>query len=76
LEERLSKVGIRRTVGRQVAYSSDLARLLCLSGERRGEEHPTCASEERATVDYWVRPQAVCGCGLSAEWGHRVGSIV
>src|SRR5262245_56335616 len=30
------------------ADAGDLARLLRLGGERRGEEHRTCASEERA----------------------------
>ena len=60
----------------QVPDPVDLPRLLRLGGERRGEEHRTRASEERATVDHWVRPQAVCGCGLDGAWGHRVGSMV
>jgi hypothetical protein len=39
-------VGISDQVGRQVAYSSDLGRLLGLGGERRGEEGARdCAKE-------------------------------
>ena len=49
--------------------------LLRLDGERRREEERTSASEERATVYHWVRPQAGCGCGLDGAWGHRVGSM-
>jgi hypothetical protein len=52
LTEGLWQVGGSGQVGRQVAYSSDLGRLLCFGGERRGEEHRTRASEERATVDH------------------------
>jgi hypothetical protein len=50
LEEGLSQVGITGPVERQLAYSSDLGRLLRLGGERRGKEHRTRASKERATV--------------------------
>ena len=45
---------VRGTIGRQVAYSRDLGRLLRLGGERRGQEHRTRASEERATVYQWI----------------------
>ena len=38
LTEGLVQVGVSGQVGRQVAYSSDLGRLLRLGGERRGEE--------------------------------------
>jgi hypothetical protein len=48
---------------------------LRLGGERRGEEHRTRASEERAPVDHWVHPQAVCGIGLDGASGHWVGSM-
>jgi hypothetical protein len=36
LKESLSEVGLSGRVVRQVAYSSDLGRLLGLGGERRG----------------------------------------
>jgi hypothetical protein len=48
LTEGLCPVG--SNVDCQVAYPSDLSRLLPLSGERRGKEHRPRASEERATV--------------------------
>jgi hypothetical protein len=54
LEEGLAQVGSSGQVGRQVAYSRDLVRLLSLGGERRGEEHRTRASKERATVYHWM----------------------
>ncbi len=38
LTEGLSQVGASGQVARQVAYSSDLGRLLGLGGDRRGEE--------------------------------------
>ncbi len=40
LAEGLLQVGASGQVARQVAYSSDLGRLLRLGGERRGEETP------------------------------------
>ena len=40
LTEGLAQVGASGQVGRQVAYSSDLGRLLRLGGERRGEKRP------------------------------------
>ena len=38
LAEGFAQVGARIPAGPQVAYSSDLPRLLCLGGERPGEE--------------------------------------
>ena len=46
----------QRAIRRQEADPVDLPRLLRLGGERRGEEHRTRASEERAAVYHWVRP--------------------
>jgi len=57
------------------AHSGDSACLLRPGGERRGEENRPRASEERATVYHWIRPQAFCGCWLCGEWRHRVGSM-
>jgi hypothetical protein len=48
LTEGLLDVGVSGQVGRQVAYSSDLGRLLRVGGERR--EHGSEASDESATV--------------------------
>ena len=43
----------------------DLLRQLPLGGERRGEDHRTCASDERAPVYHWMtssaRPSRECG---------------
>ena len=50
LKEGLSQVGISGQVARQVAYSSDLGRLLRLGGERRGEEAEGCPTEKPAPV--------------------------
>src|SRR5712691_10343565 len=50
LKEGLARMGVRGQVARQVAYSSDLGRLLGLGGERRSKESRTRASEERAPV--------------------------
>ena len=52
LTEGLDVKGASGQAGPQVAYSNDLGRLLRLRGKRRGEEHRTRASEERATVDH------------------------
>src|SRR5205823_14074725 len=41
-EEGVAQVGASGHVGRQVAYSSDLARLLGLGGERRRPERKQC----------------------------------
>jgi hypothetical protein len=38
LKEGVSQVGVTRHVNRQVAYSSDLGRLLGLGSERRGDD--------------------------------------
>jgi len=55
-------------VGCSMGRSAGLAPLRILSTYA-----PT--SEERATVDHGVRPQAFCGCGLYGEWGKQIGSM-
>jgi len=53
LEEGLWRMRISSQGVCKVTYVSDLGRPLRLGGERRGEEHRTRASEERAPVhDY------------------------
>jgi hypothetical protein len=52
LTEGLSQVGGSGQVEHQEAYSSDLGRLLRVGSERRGEEHRTRTSEERAARDH------------------------
>ena len=54
LEEGLLQVGISGQVGRQVADSSDLGRLLRLGGERRGEEAASQSRQERAPVHHSI----------------------
>src|SRR5262245_44609026 len=39
-------------------YPTHLPSLLPLGGERRGEEHRTRTSEERATIHYWITSSA------------------
>jgi hypothetical protein len=51
----------------------DLCCLLRLGGERRGEDHCTRASEERATVHHWALWLPVCEpgateCGTCGDW--------
>jgi hypothetical protein len=46
LKEGLSQVGVSVMVGRQVAYSSDLGRLLGLDGERGGKDDSTQTADE------------------------------
>src|SRR5262249_23115782 len=60
LTERFEKSGGRRgTVGSRLPDPCDLARLLRVGGERRGEEHRTRASKERAPVHYWITSSAL-----------------
>jgi hypothetical protein len=71
------QVGPSGQIGRQVPYSSDLAYLLRLGGERRSEEAATDHRNEPSALHHWVFPQRVCesgarGCGV---WGNRAGSM-
>ena len=59
LTEGLCRVGINARVDRgQVAYSSDLGRLLSLGGERRGEEPASHSAEECPPTHYWITSSA------------------
>src|SRR5262249_3877552 len=40
------------------SHASRQPRLLRLSGERRGEDHSTCSSEERTPIHYWITSSA------------------
>src|SRR4030095_13383642 len=53
LTEGLLHDGISGQVGRQVAYSSDLGRLLRTGGERRGEQRGS-TSKERAAIHHSI----------------------
>src|SRR5215470_16011771 len=59
LEERVHK-RCRKRAGELGVEDADHRNrlLLCLDGERRGEEHRTRASEERATVHHWITSSA------------------
>jgi hypothetical protein len=57
LKEGPWQLGTSAQVARQVAYSSDLGRLLRLGSEQRGEGHRPRAGEERAPVYQWIIPQ-------------------
>ena len=67
--------GLGRGPGTQEADPVPLPGVLRLGGERRGEEHRSCASEERTTIDHWGSPQASCGRGLYEKQGKPVGSM-
>ena len=56
--EGLWQVGRSGQVGPQVAYSSDLGRLLSIGGERRGENTATESREECAPMLYWITSSA------------------
>jgi hypothetical protein len=58
LEEGLEPVGASGPVERQVAYASDLGRLLRLGGERRREEAARHGVEEGAAMHYWITSSA------------------
>jgi len=45
-------------VARQVAYSSDLGRLLGLGSERYGEEAASQSAEECSSIDHWMTSSA------------------
>jgi len=53
LTEGLVLMGARGQVGRQVAYSSDLGRLLRFGGKRRGKPCNT-TYDERAPIDHSI----------------------
>jgi len=77
LTEGLVQVGPSGQMGRQVPYSSDLACLPRLGGERRSEEAARDHRNEPSALHHWVFPQRVCesgarGCGA---WGNRAGSM-
>src|SRR5262249_20757532 len=65
LTEGLWKLGTTGQVARQIAYPSDLGRLLRLDGERRGEDAPTHDADERSPVHQWMissaRTSSDCG---------------
>src|SRR5262249_30817138 len=56
LTKGLGQVGATGQAARQVAYSSDLRRRLCLRGERRGEEDG--AGDDLAPIDYSISASA------------------
>src|SRR5882724_3069052 len=63
LKEGLSLLRVSGQVSRQVAYSSDLGRLLRLGGERRGEEAASNHCHKRSALHHWVFPRGVCERG-------------
>jgi hypothetical protein len=73
LTEGLAQVGARGQVGRQVAYASDLGRLLGLGSERRGEEAQSEDSDDCDTSDQHA---ATAGCWLSIAAIFRQPSIL
>jgi hypothetical protein len=56
VETFLKGLDVRGRRSAQNTYPVDLCRLLRLRGQRRGEEHRACASEERATVYHLGSP--------------------
>ncbi len=58
LEEGVAQVGASGQAGRQVAYSSDLGRLLGLGGERCGEK-PTGHDQELPALDSVQAPPSL-----------------
>jgi hypothetical protein len=78
LEEGLSQVGISGQVERQVAYSSDLGRLLCLGGERGDDDAASEHRDEGAPLHHWVLAQVFCESEVSDRiraWSRRAGSM-
>ena len=65
LTEGLGQVGVNALAGRQVAYSSDLGRLLGLGGERCGEKAASQSADERSPRGHWMISSARC----SKDWG-------
>ena len=65
LTEGLAQVGGSGQVGRQVAYASDLGRLLGLGSERRGEEAQSEDSDDCDTSDHHAAT-AVCWLSIAA----------
>src|SRR5262249_61955483 len=64
---------VRGRVGRQVAYSKDLGRLLGLGGERRGEKGEGQDSCERGAYDHHA---ATAPCWLIIAASFRQPSIL
>jgi hypothetical protein len=54
LKKEVSPLGGRDPAGRQVAYSSDLVRLLRLSGKRRSEEAASNSRDEGSALHYSI----------------------
>jgi hypothetical protein len=63
LTEGLAQVGNRDPVGPEVANSSDLGRLLCLGGERHGEENEEQAESVLPIIDGRVHAQGAIDAG-------------
>jgi len=72
LAEGLYHVGASGQVARQKAYSRDLGRRLRPGGERRGDEHRTRASKERATVYHWM----ILSARRTNDWGIVSPSVL
>jgi len=77
LTEGLGQVATSGKAARQVAYSSDLGRLLGLASERFGEQGAGDSLNEPSALDHWGFPQVVCESGARrcGACGSRAGSM-